>query len=152
MAHPGVTGEGTCTQVEPQTLHIKFNRKTQGRRFGNFGNWGIGLKKQFKSFLKSSMHKDFHCGIVCGNAKSKIIRKWLSKLSYINLTRVNTVSRTSVHTHNIANIPHIKWHQIEHTFIMAAYVCGQNISEIIEKMKTAILWVNMAVIIMTFKC
>lgn len=123
MVHPGGTGGGTCTQVEPQTLHIKFNRKTHGRRFGNFGSLGIGLKKQFKSFLKSSMRKGFHCGIVCGNAKSKVIWKWLSKLSYINLIRVNTVIRTSVHTHSIANIPtlndtklntHLSW---QHMFV-----------------------------------
>lgn len=84
---------------------------------------GIGLKKQFKSLLKSSMHKDFHCGIVCGNAKSKVIWKWLSELSYINLIRVNTVIRTSVHTHSIANIPtlndtklntHLSW---QHMFV-----------------------------------
>lgn len=38
-----------------------------------------------------------------------------------------------------------------HPFAMATSVCGQNISESIEKMKTAIIWVDMNVKIITSK-
>lgn len=38
-----------------------------------------------------------------------------------------------------------------HIVIMATYVCGQNISVSIEKMKTAVLSVEVAIITMTLK-